>query len=484
MATADQRIRDLERSELFERDFPKRQHWTHAQWAVLSDKERSATHDAAIAAIHRTRDTRALQDIVAEMGKAKQADAVPVLSRLWSECALVPVRDAAGHALRAIGTPEARATLEALIEDADHLSVFLAVQAVFDTSPKLAFDRFAPYFDPRQVREPGGHAIPQQVLGTFGPAPKAGPDEMGNSHWFAADPRWIDLCVGLRRDRHLGWSARNVLRLVEPETVKAKLSEARQREGPRIVHSRAAASGDLLTRYRAGEHTEVWNELRVHKAIAGDCRAEALAVAKETMTRVARCTDLLAERLALRGWTALWGHLHHPPSAEDSAIIHDIEQFTGAPLPASLRAFWDTVGGIDFVWNYKNNRPAPDLGPDLAMVEMDPLYVDPPGHTKCLLTEWEERRSRVDPDLDDPCNLDLAPDRYHKANISGGSPYGIELPYLGADPIFMHEEHGLPFVDYLRLAFRWGGFPRLERHQDDIDVRKFVADMTKDMEPF
>jgi hypothetical protein len=115
---------------------------------------------------------------------------------------------------------------------------------------------------------------------------------------------------------------------------------------------------------------------------------------------------------------------------------------------------------------------------------MDPLCVGPPGHTKYLLAEWEGRRSRVDPDLDDPCDLELAPDHHHKANISGGSPYGIELPYLGADPIFMHEEHGLPFVDYLRLAFRWGGFPRLERHAADIDVRRFVADMTKDMEPF
>jgi hypothetical protein len=39
MATPDQRIRDLERSELFARDFPKRQHLTQAQWASLSDEE-------------------------------------------------------------------------------------------------------------------------------------------------------------------------------------------------------------------------------------------------------------------------------------------------------------------------------------------------------------------------------------------------------------------------------------------------------------
>jgi hypothetical protein len=100
------------------------------------------------------------------------------------------------------------------------------------------------------------------------------------------------------------------------------------------------------------------------------------------------------------------------------------------------------------------------------------------GDHECV---WRELRAH---ELDDPCNLDLAPDCLHKANISGRAPYGIELPYLGADPVFVHEEHGLAFVDYLRLAFRWGGFPRLERHAHDADVRKFVVDMTRETEPF
>jgi hypothetical protein len=202
------------------------------------------------------------------------------------------------------------------------------------------------------------------------------------------------------------------------------------------------------------------------------------------MTRVARCADLLAERLASRGWTALTGRLRWPPSDTDAAIMREIEGFTGAPLPPSLHSFWDRVGGIDFVWNYENGKPEPDLGPDIAMVEMDPLCVGSVERVKYLLAEWEEQRSEVDPELDDPCAADLAPDFLHKANISGGAPYGIELAYLGADPIFANEEHVLPFVDYLRLASRWGGFPRLERHEGNIDVRKFVADMTKDMESF
>ena len=164
--------------------------------------------------------------------------------------------------------------------------------------------------------------------------------------------------------------------------------------------------------------------------------------------------------------------------------MQEIEKFTGAALPASLAAFWNCVGGIDYVWNYDMDAQAPDLVSGLEMTEMDPLLVFAPEQLADLLPEWKERHSNVDPELDDPWSLDLAPDYLHKANISGGAPYGMELPHRGADPIFINEEHGLPFVEYLRVAFQWGGFPRLERYAHSAAVRKFLAEMTKDLEPF
>ena len=148
---------------------------------------------------------------------------------------------------------------------------------------------------------------------------------------------------------------------------------------------RSAASGDLVARYRRGEHEAVWRELRAHEGIDGDFRAEALAVARETITRVACCTDLLAGRLAARGWTALTGRLRTPPGEEDAGLMEAVERHTGAPLPPSLRAFWEIVGGIDFVWDYRTEKQAPGLGPDLAMVEMDPLCVNSPEVVPYLL---------------------------------------------------------------------------------------------------
>jgi hypothetical protein len=238
-----------------------------------------------------------------------------------------------------------------------------------------------------------------------------------------------------------------------------------------------------LSRYLRGEHGPVWNQLRSYEALGGDLLEEARAVATETMRRVASNANVLAERLATLGWAPLYSELWTRPRTEDREVMRRIEETTGAPLPVSLRAFWEVVGGINFVWDYERGD-APDLGIDLPMDEMDPLCVDAPGEAMRLFDEWADRRSGVDRELAGPFNLDLAPDYLHKANTSGGAPYQIALPFFGADPVFANEAHELPFVDYLRLCFHWAGFPLLEGYADRPDVHAFVQKMGNGLESF
>jgi hypothetical protein len=190
----------------------------------------------------------------------------------------------------------------------------------------------------------------------------------------------------------------------------------------------------------------------------------------------------LRERLAAFGWRPLYSELRTRPRVEDQEVMSRIEEITGAPLPVSLRAFWESVGGINFVWDYESGE-APDLGVELPMDEMDPLCVDTPEEVTHVFAEWEHQRAGINPELVDPYTVVLAPDYLHKANTSGGGPYGIELPFLGADPVFANESHELPFVDYLRLCFRWAGFPRLECYAERPDAREFLAVMGKGLEP-
>ena len=485
----DRLLDTLRESDLFSADFPRRIRISHAEWAGLGEEECTRVYEPGLIAIRRVKNLQDLEAAVYQLGKAKHTAAVPVLAELWANCALVPVRNAAGSALLAIGTPEARRVLLNFIEDSDSPSVNFGVGAVFDEDPATAFDRLSHYFEPARVAQPGGDVIPNEILSTFAPwsfVDGGMTPEWRNSRapsWLRQDQRWVRLCIAHRHDKQLGHTARTVLRYADPELVRPALEEAKAREGPRVVRPATKAAGDLVARYLRGEHGPVWNELRSHEALAGDLLEEARAVAKETMSRVSHCADTLAKRLAALRWVPLYGELRTRPRVEDPEVMRRIEEITGALLPVSLRAFWEVVGGINFVWDYERGD-APALGVDLPMDAMDPLCVNPPELVTHLLEEWEEQKAGVDAELTDPFSLDLAPDYLHKVETSGGAPYGIELPFLGADPVFANEAHELPFVDYLRLCFRWAGFPRLERHADRPDVREFLKVMSKGLEPF
>lgn len=242
---------------------------------------------------------------------------------------------------------------------------------------------------------------------------------------------------------------------------------------------------DLLSRYKQGLHEEVWIELRAYESVSGDLLEEAQSVANETMKRVARNADRLAERLASRGWKPLFGSLRTLPQSEDMEVIKRIEEITGEMFPISIRAFWEIVGGINFIWNFDDDfgEDTAGIGSDLVMD--DPICILSPQQVAEGIEEWVYRRERVQPELWEPVSLYLAPDYLHKAGISGGDAYAINLPFKGVDPIFANEEHNLPFVDYLRLCFKYAGFPRLERYPDRTsETREFLNEMTKDLEPF
>lgn len=248
------------------------------------------------------------------------------------------------------------------------------------------------------------------------------------------------------------------------------------------------AAVTLLAQYEAGEFEAVWESIRSHAKLDDSLRDDVLAVANATMRRVAENADLLAERLRLRGWKALAAEhsdLRTRPSPKDDAIISRAVEINGGPIPPSLLAFWKVVGGINWVWDYRNNEAVPNLGVDLPMDEMDPLCVDSPGVITYLFEEWEdEQESAPGCKLATPFRIDLSPDYLHKTNISGGMPYAILVPFAGADPVFTDERHALPFVDYLRLAFKWAGFPGLEDHAERDDVRRFVTEFGNGLVPF
>src|SRR5689334_15154649 len=132
-------LKQLQNSELFRQELPKRMLVNHATWANLSAEERHEKTRVGSVAIKAVRNFHALAEQVRALGRARYEPAVPTLVELWRECAVQPVRVATGHALREIGSAEARSALADSLQDADHFSVFMAVRAVFDTDALGAF---------------------------------------------------------------------------------------------------------------------------------------------------------------------------------------------------------------------------------------------------------------------------------------------------------------------------------------------------------
>jgi len=268
----------------------------------------------------------------------------------------------------------------------------------------------------------------------------------------------------------------------------------------------------LLDRYMSGDHEKVWQDIRaLGPAVREDPHAaDALAVAYETMRRVEANVRTVTTRLRAMGYafkteavrTENWvrsaenamnfasklerpspatphvqnifssmkemvGKLaeqiarvkstasdptvraHVPPGPGAHKQIARLEKTAGV-LPLSLRVFYEVVGAVDWTGSH------PGLAPKNDMVCPDPLVV------YGLDDALEEVCERVDDEDSEGICITIAPDDLHKADTSGGDPYEIGLPNLGADAELLNERHRLPFVDYLRLSFRFGGFPGYE----------------------
>ncbi len=200
----------------------------------------------------------------------------------------------------------------------------------------------------------------------------------------------------------------------------------------------------LLDRYLAGEHEAVWKDLlALGAAVREDPHAaDVLAVAYETMGRVEANVRTVSDRLVRFGFTKSDGPLHTPPDRDVEKQIRQLEEAAGT-LPVSLRAFYEVVGAVDWIGNH------PGLSAAGSPMCTDPLVVIPIEKALELASEYGE-------------SILIAPDALHKADTSGGDPYQIEVPNPAADGILLFEDHDVYFVDYLRLVFRFGGFPGYE----------------------
>jgi hypothetical protein len=147
------------------------------------------------------------------------------------------------------------------------------------------------------------------------------------------------------------------------------------------------------------------------------------------------------------------------PQPDTAEAIRRIESEAGT-VPLSLKLFWQRIGSVNFCGGHADWEFDPGCEPEPYS---DPIVIYPPSvaveELEDFLSDKEERLR---------CNflyvVPIAPDFYHKADVSGGMFYNISIPAVADDPPLNEEWHETTFLNYLEIAVKWAGFPRLERY--------------------
>jgi hypothetical protein len=243
----------------------------------------------------------------------------------------------------------------------------------------------------------------------------------------------------------------------------------------------------LYERFRSGDCKRVWQELNQlgEKGFAPAYFEDVQAVVNETMLRTRYNLDLLYKVLQDNGY-----QFEHPeearllPAYNTDHLLNRLKTAVSpvGHLPLSICEFYKTVGSVDFTWSWELEAyfPFNQLYTDAIVVFK---LQDATELVEEQIADWSEEneyRLTVEEETE---GLWLAPDHYHKDNVSGGSGYNLALTQTpsidAAFPVDNEMGYQTTFVEYLRLCFKWAGFPGFAG--SGIDLPQFLHKIKKEL---
>jgi hypothetical protein len=234
-----------------------------------------------------------------------------------------------------------------------------------------------------------------------------------------------------------------------------------------------ANSHRFYDRYTAGEYVPVWKELIALGEVvcAEPLRSEAIQVCKEIVRRASINLRMLHTRLLNLGYEFAEPNAAFVEAVADpSDRIDEFEQELGA-MPLIARTWYSVIASVDFrqADSQRVYRQAlrPPAGPDIFGLGSHPVLLFQ--SLARSQQQFQEMAEEQEGHMRQPHGSDLegSEERVPFASFfplsgwaSNCDPVGFRLPCLGVDGVIFNDGGGdAYFVDQLRGAFRWGGFP-------------------------
>lgn len=403
-----------------------------------------------------------LREAFAALGDANHVAAIPFLLRFSEGDASPTLRGRAFDAVTAMDTPEAwkllAPKLASSLEDPWGPSggggLSAALNATLALHPQTSTEVLASYFTPAALKTKKGLSRAEAILFA-----RSGRDRTAAK--FDADPRWLDVAAALLGGP-IGMTARGFLATYDAKLVTAALKRVGYtppaKTKPRL--HLLPSSPRWLKRYEAGEHEAVWAEIVALEDSARDPAIvkEATAVARAMMTRVKQNLEGILAVLAKRKYKLAAKTAKKalaPPDPKLAQQIEALEKIVGAPLPLSLRAFWEVVGSIDLT-----EEDAASSSEGLGA--HDPLLIAPPKLVLSLVKDRADEEKRLPAALRQPIRdliVGLDPKTKADEDAPNDAPYTLTIEGSRADAVLRQGDREMTFVSYLREAIPAGGFP-------------------------
>jgi len=234
-----------------------------------------------------------------------------------------------------------------------------------------------------------------------------------------------------------------------------------RREARLAMLRRHTAELPFFDRYDAGDREAAWAGLQdLGPRVREDpYAADALAVAYETMARARTNMETIARRLGEMGYRffSYTRPVREPVlrAAARSAFsqILALEKEAGA-LPLSIRAWFAISGNVELTGVHPRLSFVRDQSLERSRLEWDLVFTDP------IVVYGVEDAAKS---FEHTGAVSFSVCDSAKADADdGGDPYMLILETAGADCLihgFLNVSERITFVQYLRRAFEWGGFP-------------------------